>query len=91
MLKICGFFSYTDRRDAAKSCRLSIENDWKGHEAFFISSSDTTSNIPSSELINIAYPGVKLNQKFKENESLISISKAKKFMNWEPEYSWRDV
>ena len=51
-------FSYTDRRDAAKSCRLSIENDWKGHEAFFISSSDTTSNIQSSELINMAYPGV---------------------------------
>ena len=89
--KICGFFSYTDRRDAAKSCRLSIENDWKGHEAFFISSSDTTSNIQSSELINMAYPDVKLNQKFKENESLISISKAKNFMNWEPEHSWRDI
>ena len=39
----------------------------------------------------MAYPDVKLNQKFKENESLISISKAKKFMNWEPEHSWRGI
>ncbi len=89
--KISGFFSYTDRRDAAKACRLSIEKDWIGHEAFFIASSDTTSNINTSELVKIAYPEVKLNKNFQQNESLISISKAKKIMNWEPEYSWRNL
>ena len=89
--KIAGFFAYTDRRDAAKACRLSIENDWDGHEAFFISSSDTTSNIPSSKLVEKVYPGVKLKKQLLENESLINISKAKGIMNWKPDYSWRNA
>ena len=36
-----GFFAWTDRRDAASACRLSIEGDWTGHEAFFINGKDT--------------------------------------------------
>ena len=30
------FWSYTSLRDAARSCRLAVEREWRGHETFFI-------------------------------------------------------
>ena len=51
------FWGWTDRSDAAQACRLAIERDWSGHEAFFINGTETVLAIPTTQAIDVAYPG----------------------------------
>jgi len=43
-------WSYIDARDAARACRLALEADFRGHEAFNICAPTTIINIPTREL-----------------------------------------
>lgn len=85
-----GFWSWTDIRDAASACRMSIEGDWTGHEAFFINGKDTILEIPTREATNKLFPKVPYAKEIDEFGTLLDITKAKEILGWVPEYSWRE-
>lgn len=83
-----GFWGWTDRRDAARACRLAIEKDWTGHEAFFINARETMLSISTEEAIQRAYPGVPLAQALPGFTSALDPSKAERILGWVHETKW---
>jgi nucleoside-diphosphate-sugar epimerase len=53
-------WSYIDVRDAAAACRLAVEKDFSGHEAFNICAPNTIMKEPTLELVRRYLPQVKL-------------------------------
>lgn len=82
-------WGYTDVRDAARACRLAIEADFKGHEAFFIIAADTSSRTPSLELAERFYPDVPITGDLAGFNSFFNCEKAKRLLGWTHERSWR--
>jgi nucleoside-diphosphate-sugar epimerase len=61
-------WSYIDVRDAATACRLAVERDFSGHEAFNICAPKTIMKEPTLELVQRYLPQVKLiNSELKDN------------------------
>lgn len=52
-------WSYTDARDAARACRLALEADFSGHQAFNICAPETIMDTPTAELAEKYLPEVK--------------------------------
>ena len=50
------FWGWTDIGEAATACRLALEVDWTGHEAFFINATDTVLTVPTEEAIGRGLP-----------------------------------
>ena len=83
-------WGYVDARDVAQSCRLGLEADIQGAEAFIIAAADTVMNRPNPELMAAVFPNVPLREGTGEFETLLSITKARKLLGYAPQYSWRD-
>jgi nucleoside-diphosphate-sugar epimerase len=80
-------WSYIDARDLAVACRLGIERDGLGCEPLIIAADDTSSNLPSRELIRRFLPGVKdIRQKLDERAALISNRRAKELLGWKQQF-----
>jgi nucleoside-diphosphate-sugar epimerase len=76
-------WSYIDSRDLAIGCRLAIEQSGLGCENVIIAADDTSSNLPSQELIRRFLPGVKKFKKpIKGRAALISNARLKKLLGW---------
>lgn len=84
-------WGYIDARDVALSVRLSLEANITTAETFIIAAADTIMNRPNAELIEAVFPGVPIKEGTGEFETLLSITKARKMLGFEPQYSWRDV
>jgi nucleoside-diphosphate-sugar epimerase len=52
-------WSYIDARDAARVCRLALEADFCGHQAFNICAPDTILDAPTSEIVKKYLPQVR--------------------------------
>ncbi|NQW17408.1 MAG: NAD(P)-dependent oxidoreductase [Chloroflexi bacterium] len=85
------FWGWVDIRDAARSCRLALEVDWTGHEAFFINGDETSLSTPTMEAIEQGYPGVKIRKPLEGTVTALDITKAENILGWKPEYHWRDA
>lgn len=83
-------WGYVDARDVAQSCRLGLEANIQGAEAFIIAAADTVMSRPNRELMAEVFPGVPLREGVGDNATLLSIDKARKLLGYEPKYSWRD-
>lgn len=83
-------WGYIDARDAAQAIRLSLESKLKGAEVFIIANSDTVMSRPNSQLLKEVFPGVPSLRTFGENETLLSIGKARQMLGFSPQYSWRN-
>lgn len=84
-----GLWGYVDIRDVVEAVLKSLAVTWKGHEAFFICAADTSSAVPTMELVNAVYPDVPLKRELQGHEGLFDLSKAKRLLGWEPKHSWR--
>jgi nucleoside-diphosphate-sugar epimerase len=89
-LRRWNLWGYVDARDVAQSCRLALERDLSGADAFIIAAADTVMNRPSAELMAEVYPGVEL-RAVGEYETLLSIEKARRVLGYEPAFSWREA
>lgn len=89
-LRKWNLWGYIDARDAAQSCRLGLEADIQGTEAFIIAATDTVMNRPNRELMAEVFPNSSLRDGTGDFETLLSIEKARKLLGYQPEYSWRD-
>ena len=85
-----GFWSWVGRHDAARACRLTIEKEFGGHEAFFINATDTTLDIPTMDAIEEVHPGVEIREPLPGFKSPLSVSKAEDLLGWIPVESWRE-
>ena len=47
-------------------------------------------NCPNQDLVDAVFPGLAIDDGTGENETLISIARAREMLGWEPQYSWRD-
>lgn len=84
-------WSYIDARDAARACRLAIEANYTGHEAFNICASTTIMETPTRELISKYLPGVKdLRDGLDGRNSGYSTAKAKQMLGFESSCSLVD-
>ncbi|MBI1877701.1 MAG: NAD(P)-dependent oxidoreductase [Chloroflexi bacterium] len=83
-------WGYVDARDVAQGCRLGLEADIQGAEAFIIAAADTVMNRPNRELMAEVFPHVPLREGTGEFETLLAINKARKLLGYAPNYSWRD-
>ncbi|MFN8446114.1 MAG: NAD(P)-dependent oxidoreductase [Caldilineaceae bacterium] len=96
------YWAYVDMRDLCDATlRCVTFNDFAPgavkHDAFLISADDTTSLVPSEELVQRAYPTTPWRkgeraEYFANNphRSLIDCSHAKTTLGWQPKYSWKD-
>jgi nucleoside-diphosphate-sugar epimerase len=88
-LRRWNLWGYVDARDVAQSCRLALEAD-VGAEQFIVAAADTVMNRPSAELMAEVYPSVRYRPSPGKFDTLLSIEKARKLLNCEPGWSWRD-
>lgn len=81
---IGALWSYIDVRDAARACRLAIEANFTGHQAFNICAPDTIMDIPTRELVSRYLPQVKdLRDELTGRGSGYCVAKAKSMLGFE--------
>lgn len=88
-LRKWNLWGYIDARDAAQAIRKALEAPIKGAEVFIIANADTVMSRPNAELMAEIYPDVALKEGVGENETLLSIDKARRILGYEPRHSWR--
>ena len=80
-------WSYIDARDVASACQLAIEKDGLGCQPLILAADDTSSDIPSKDLIARFLPDVMdLRQPFDDREALISNNRLKDVLGWRQQY-----
>jgi nucleoside-diphosphate-sugar epimerase len=80
-------WSYIDARDLAITCRLGIEKDGLGCQPVIIAADDSSSNIPSAELIKRFLPGVsEIKTPLPGRTSLISNRRAQELLGWKQQF-----
>jgi nucleoside-diphosphate-sugar epimerase len=80
-------WSYIDSRDLAIACRLGIEGEGLGCEPLIVAADDTSSNIPSRELVKRFLPDVaELRGDLTEFSTLMSNRRAKDLLGWKQQY-----
>jgi nucleoside-diphosphate-sugar epimerase len=84
-------WGYVDARDVAQSCRLGLEANIQGAEAFIIAAADTVMRRSNQELMAAVFPTVPLREGAGDHGTLLSIEKARRVLGYEPKYSWRDA
>lgn len=89
-LRKWNLWGYVDARDVAQSCRLGLEAEIQGAEAFIIAAADTVMNRPNQELMGTVFPDVPLREGVGDFETLLAINKAGKLLGYAPRHSWRD-
>jgi nucleoside-diphosphate-sugar epimerase len=75
-------WTYIDVRDAARACRLALENDFGGHEVFNICAPDTIMETSTAELAAKYLPDVKTVRKADSRWSGYDVAKAEKLLGF---------
>ncbi len=83
-------WGYIDARDGAQAVRKAIEADFKGFEAFIIANADTVMSRANASLMAEVFPGVETRPTMSATGTLLSIEKAKRMLDYNPQHSWRD-
>ncbi|TIX83530.1 MAG: NAD(P)-dependent oxidoreductase, partial [Mesorhizobium sp.] len=81
--------SYIDARDLGQITLRAIEKDGLGYQVFNAANDDTSSDLPTAELLKRFYPGVPVKVELGEYETLLSNRKARDVLGFRPEHSWR--
>jgi nucleoside-diphosphate-sugar epimerase len=89
-LRRWNLWSWVDSRDVAQACRLGVEADVPGAEAFTVAAADTLMKRSSRELMAESFPDVPVTQQLGEFETLLSIDKARRLLGYAPQHTRRD-
>ncbi len=88
-LRQWNLWSWVDSRDVAQACRLAMEADIPGAEAFTIAAADTLMRQPSRQLMAEGFPEVSVSNDLGEFDTLLSIDKARQVLGYAPQHTWR--
>lgn len=83
-------WSYVDARDLGQITARAIETNGLGYQVFNAVNDETSSDLPTRELLDRFYPGVPLKRELGEFETLLSNKKARDMLGFRPEHSWRN-
>ncbi len=83
------FWSYIDARDLGEITRLAIETDGLGFQVFNAANDETSSDLPTAELLARFYPNVPANRELGQFETLLSNRKARDMLGFRQGHSWR--
>jgi UDP-glucose 4-epimerase len=83
-------WGYIDARDGAHAIERALEVAPVGFDQFIIAAADTVMTRPNSELLAEVFPDVPLARPVGDNETLLSIDKARRLLGYEPKHSWRE-
>ncbi|WP_417310250.1 NAD-dependent epimerase/dehydratase family protein [Devosia sp.] len=83
-------WGYIDARDGAQAVRRGLEADFKGFEPFIIANADTVMSRSNDSLMAEVFPGVEHKTALSENGTLLSINKARRMLDYNPQHSWRN-
>ncbi|WP_159499768.1 NAD(P)-dependent oxidoreductase [Microbacterium sp. 18062] len=84
-------WGYIDARDGAQAVARALEVAPAGFDRFIIAAADTVMSRPNAELVAEVFPGVEVRSDLGVNDTLLSISKARRLLGYEPRHSWRDA
>jgi nucleoside-diphosphate-sugar epimerase len=83
-------WGYIDARDGAQAVRRGIEAEFKGFEAFIIANADTVMRRDNASLVAEVFPRTPIKGSLSPNGTLLSIDKAKRLLDYNPQHSWRN-
>jgi len=83
--------TYLHREDAASVARRAVEADLSGHERFWAVAPDTCVTPPTEDLLDAWFPDAERRQGLSGTDGLVSIEKARRLLDWEPEWRWREA
>lgn len=83
-------WTYIDTRDVARACRLALEADISGHEAFFVAARNSFMKDDTAALVREFYPEAEIRSALVGNQSLLDTSKARAMLGYEAKHSWED-
>jgi nucleoside-diphosphate-sugar epimerase len=84
-------WGYVDESHVAQSCRLALQADIAGAEAFVIAAGDTVMQTPSRELMAAVFPRVPVRDDVDRHDTLLGIAKARRMLGYSPDFSWREL
>lgn len=85
-------WSYVHVSDVAHACWLALTRPLEGHQIFHITSNDTTSSLPTDELLKMCFPDVPCRAHGPEPRwSLIDGTHAASVLGYQPRYRWSDA
>lgn len=82
-------WSYIDARDLGQITHLAVERDGLGFQVFNAANDDTSSDLPTRELLDRYYPGVPVVRELGEHETLLSNRKVRDVLGFREEHNWR--
>jgi UDP-glucose 4-epimerase len=83
-------WGYIDARDGAQAIDRALQIAPPGFDRFIIAAADTVTTTPNAELVAEVFPDVPVHGDLGENDTMLSIAKARRLLGYDPEYSWRD-
>jgi len=84
-------WGYIDGRDGGQAVLRALERNKPGYDGFIIAAADTVMERPNAALVAEVFPGVEVRGDLGEHDTLLSITKARRDLGFEPKYSWRDA
>lgn len=88
-LRKWNLWGYIDARDGAHAVRRALEVAPPGFDRFIIAAADTVMSRSNVELVTEVFPDTPLRD-VGTHETLLSISKARTLLGYEPRHSWRN-
>ena len=83
------FWTFVDVRDAAAACRLALEYEQPGHEAYFINAPQIYRSEDIRDLLADHFPGdYPIAQHIRGQASPVDCSKAERLLGWRARYNW---
>jgi len=89
-LRRWNLFGYIDTRDGAQAVSRALQTRGPGFEAYIIAAADTAMDAPSADLAADQFPAVQVTGDISGRTTLLSISKARRELGYDPQHSWRD-
>ncbi|MBN9153675.1 MAG: NAD(P)-dependent oxidoreductase [Microbacterium sp.] len=83
-------WGYIDARDGAQAIDRALQVAPPGFDRFIIAAADTVMSRPNAELVAEVFPGVPITGELGDNDTLLSIAKARRLLGYDPQHSWRD-
>ncbi|MBN9170996.1 MAG: NAD(P)-dependent oxidoreductase [Microbacterium sp.] len=83
-------WGYIDARDGAQAIERALQVAPPGFDRFIIAAADTVMSRPNAELVAEVFPGVPITGELGDNDTLLSIAKARRLLGYDPQHSWRD-
>lgn len=82
-------WGYIDARDGAQAVERALEVAPPGFDRFIIAAADTVTTRPNAELVAEVFPDVPVTTDLGENDTMLSIDKARRLLGYDPQHSWR--